>query len=1263
MNMAIPIRVLILEDNPSDAELMVNALMHAGMALEWTRVETESELTARLSPEPDLILSDFNLPQFNGFKALALVRGRGLDVPFILVSGTIGEDIAVQAMHGGADDYLLKDRMVRLGQAAIQAIDRKRMRDEMRRAGEALHDSEERFRAAFEQAGVGMALRGIDPHDSRWLRVNQKLCDILGYTQEELLQLTAIDTTPPEDRDLAVEYNEKLLNGEIKSYCREKRYMRKDGRIIWANVTLTAVSGADGRLSHIISVIEDITGRKEAEEKVRRLSRVRAVLSGTNAAIVRVRNSQELFEAACRIAVEQGQLGAAWIGSLDHATLDITPVAWAGEGAEEMGAIKSTARDAPPHGQGAVSRAVRERRAIFNNDLSRQSFVGPRRDAALKRGFRSMIALPLCEGDSVVGTFTLYAIESEFFDDDEIALLTELASNVSYALEHLARQHQIDKLSRIRTFTSAINAAIVRSANRQELFEETCRIAVEYGGFGIAWIGKFDPATLEVTPAAWAGVGPEQFTRVTTARPDVSEGQGARGQAIRERRPVFINDITANPHWGGQRWEEAIRRGYRSQIGLPLMIGDNVFGCLTMYARELNFFSADEVALLTELTGNISFALEHMARQKKIEKLSRIRSVLGEINAAIVRIRDRQELFKEACRIVAEAGRFPFAWLGLVDPEAQYVTPVAWAGAERGFLDSMQARRSLRRDPSRQPDPVARAVWGKKPLIVNDVQNDPRILCKEEHHERNINSVAILPLLVSDDVAGVLVLHAGEIGFFDDDEMKLINELAGDIGFALQTIEKQEKLDYLSYYDTLTGLPNRALFIDRASQQMRTRSGESLMVAMILLNLERFRNINEMLGRHGGDDLLKLAAQRLENAFHGKDLLVRFGADGFGVVIRGIRDAAAAAHALQDQVLGCFREPFKVNGNELRVAAKAGIAVFPGDGADADTLFNNAEAALKQAKQSGEHYLFYAPDMNARAAQVLSLETRLREATEAQQFVLHYQPKINLASGAICGLEALIRWQEPGAGLVAPGTFIQLLEETGLILEVGKWALARALTDRREWMARGCTVPRIAVNVSAIQLQQKNFSDVVINVVREQGNNPDALELEVTESLLMKDIQASIRKLSILRGLGIHIAMDDFGTGYSSLSYIAQLPIHSLKIDRSFINGMIANPQDMSIVTIIIALAHSLHLKVVAEGVETNAQAQSLLLLKCDEAQGYFFSKPLPPDQIEALLRKKPRQTQDYRAKPADKARPAPSPKKAKTGPKQQGAKRATRRF
>jgi diguanylate cyclase (GGDEF)-like protein/PAS domain S-box-containing protein len=626
---------------------------------------------------------------------------------------------------------------------------------------------------------------------------------------------------------------------------------------------------------------------------------------------------------------------------------------------------------------------------------------------------------------------------------------------------------------------------------------------------------------------------------------------------------------------------------------------------------------------------------ERKIQEQRIARLSRIHAVLSGINSAIVRIRDRQEILEEACRIAQEHGRFTLSWIGMLDEAGQTIRPIAKAGREDGYLQKLD----LGIDPKTTASLslAAEAVAHRKPVVCNDIETDGRMRpWRAAALERGYRSVVQLPLLMEERAVGVLALYSPEPGFFDDEEMKLLVELASDIGFALQTIEKQERLDYLSYYDTLTGLPNRALFIDRAGQQMRARGGEPLMVAMILLNIERFRYINESFGHRGGDELLKLIARRLEGAFRGKDYLARIGADGFGLVLRGVRDAAAVAHVVENQLLACFQEPYSLNGKELRVAAKTGIALFPADGGDADTLFKNAEAALKKARDSGERHLFYAADMNARVAHALSMETRLRKAVEEQQFVLHFQPKIDLAADSICGLEALLRWNDPETGLVPPSQFIPLLEETGLILEVGRWAVRHALSQRLAWHIKGLRPPRVAVNVSASQLRQGDFVRVIRDSLEAAGAGPRGLDIEITESMVMKDIDNNIAKLRALREMAVDIAIDDFGTGYSSLSYAARLPINALKIDRSFINGMAAHPHDMAIVTTIIALARSLNLRVVAEGVENAEQSRLLSLVKCDEAQGFLFSKPLPAADIEPLLRALvPEEAQGQRSPPA----------------------------
>jgi diguanylate cyclase (GGDEF)-like protein len=410
------------------------------------------------------------------------------------------------------------------------------------------------------------------------------------------------------------------------------------------------------------------------------------------------------------------------------------------------------------------------------------------------------------------------------------------------------------------------------------------------------------------------------------------------------------------------------------------------------------------------------------------------------------------------------------------------------------------------------------------------------------------------------------------------------------------------------------------LFLDRVGQQLRARGRGKQTLGLLVLDVERFRMVNETLGRHGGDELLRAVAQRLKEICTDDDALARIGPNTFAVALRDSVDANDIAHEIEDRFLGCFRDPYAVFGTELRIAAKVGIALFPDDGKNTDTLFRNAEAALKQAKDSGSRYLYYSAEMNAQAARALSLETRLRKAVDAREFVLFYQPKVRLSDSRPCGLEALIRWRNPESGLIPPADFIPILEETGLIVEVGYWALAQALEDFRAWTARGVNVPRVAVNVSARQLQRDDFMNTVIDLVESPGATPEALELEITESLIMRNIERSHRALSILRGIGVHVAMDDFGTGYSSLSYLARLPVDKIKIDRSFISGMTGNALDRTVVSTIITLAHSFGFPVVAEGVETVAQAQALHDLRCDEAQGYLFSPPIPAGEVVELL-------------------------------------------
>jgi diguanylate cyclase (GGDEF)-like protein len=597
---------------------------------------------------------------------------------------------------------------------------------------------------------------------------------------------------------------------------------------------------------------------------------------------------------------------------------------------------------------------------------------------------------------------------------------------------------------------------------------------------------------------------------------------------------------------------------------------------------------------------------EHM-----VIRLNRVYAVLSGINTLIVRVSDRDELFKEACRVAVNAGGFRMAMIAIVDRGTMALTPIASAGKDEALMDAIK---SILSSPEDAPKTMgARAIREKRAVVSNDSENDPQVVFNTKYADSGVFSMAVLPLMAANEAVGVLALYASEIGFFQEEELKLLTELAGDIAFAMDHLDKQERLNYLAYYDVLTGLANRSLFLERVAQYTRSAAIDGHQLALFLLDLERFRNINDSLGRSVGDELLRQVVQWLTHHAAGDvNLLARVGPDHFAVVMPVVKSDGNLARLLQKWIENFLKHSFRLNDAPFRISLKLGVALFPDDGTDADTLFKHAEAALKKAKASGERYLFFTQTMTHAGADKLALENQLRAALDNAEFELYYQPKVNLVSGKMTSAEALIRWNDPRTGLVPPGQFIPILEETGLIHEVGRWALRQAIKDYLGWRAAGLPVVRIAVNVSPLQLRDRGFIDEVRQAISIDAHAAAGLELEITESLIMENVQHSIASLRALRGMGISIAIDDFGTGFSSLSYLSKFPVDTLKIDRAFVIEMTESAQGLALVSTIINLAHALKLKVVAEGVETEAQAGLLRGLDCDEMQGYLFSKPVP---------------------------------------------------
>jgi diguanylate cyclase (GGDEF)-like protein len=452
--------------------------------------------------------------------------------------------------------------------------------------------------------------------------------------------------------------------------------------------------------------------------------------------------------------------------------------------------------------------------------------------------------------------------------------------------------------------------------------------------------------------------------------------------------------------------------------------------------------------------------------------------------------------------------------------------------------------------------------------------------------------------------------------------------LERSIRYAIERKRTEERIYHMAFYDSLTNLPNRILFQDRLRLAIANAERYKHMSAVLFLDIDNFKRINDTFGHFLGDRLLKEVAGRLSSIMRkcdsvtrdAPDLFARLGGDEFTVllnVINDLEDAARVATRIKETI----SMPFNLDGYEIFITSSIGIAIYPLDGEEIDSLLKNADAAMYHAKGHGKNnYQYYKQDMNATALERLTLENDLRKALERKEFLLYYQPLVDVHTGVITGLEALIRWQHPERGIVAPSEFIPLAEETGLILPISKWVLNTACEQSKTWQAKGHKPIPVAVNLSSQQFEQKDFIKTLSGILNDSGVRPRDLILEITESTILQNTKTAFASLHALTEMGLLLVIDDFGTGYSSLGYLKRFPIHAIKIDRSFVKEISTGSDNAAIAVAIISMAHSLRLKVVAEGVESEEQLAFLCSQRCDEAQGYLFSHPLPPGEISKLL-------------------------------------------
>lgn len=637
--------------------------------------------------------------------------------------------------------------------------------------------------------------------------------------------------------------------------------------------------------------------------------------------------------------------------------------------------------------------------------------------------------------------------------------------------------------------------------------------------------------------------------------------------------------------------------------------------------KECNDVLAEQNQLLEQaVRGRNEEITERKRAETQIIRLNRLYGIVSGINAAIVRTRNRQELFTEACHIAVEHGQFRMAWIGSVDSKGTGLSPLAWSGFDEGYFDKIT--QAIRNNKADTLVLAVRALQEKTPVVCNDIDSDPQFAhWRIDALQRGYRSMGAFPLMGDSQPVGLFVLYAPELNFFDVEEIKLLTELTANISYALEYLKKEEKLNYLAYHDVLTGLPGRTLFHDRLVQAVTNAHRHGDKLGVLFIDLDHFKNINDSLGHYVGDMLLKQVAALFTACMREDDTVARLGGDEFVVILASMA-SEDEAWMVSQKILKLMTEPFTIEAHELFVTCSIGIALYPKDGDDAKTLLQSADGALYLAKNKGRNNAqFCTAEMNAKALERLTLESELRQAINRQEFLLHYQPRVDMVSGEITGMEALVRWQHPVQGLLYPTKFIPVAEESGLIVPLGEWVLRTACEQNKAWQLAGLKPVSIAVNLSARQFKQQDLVELVSSILQETELDPSYLELELTESMVMQNVEAAIATLTQFKAIGVKLSIDDFGIGYSSLNYLKHFPIGFLKIDQSFVRDITTNRDDAIIAKIIISMAHDLGLKVIAEGVETEEQKSFLCSHRCDEMQGYFFSMPLPAEEFETLLK------------------------------------------
>jgi diguanylate cyclase (GGDEF)-like protein/PAS domain S-box-containing protein len=1071
--------VLTIEDSAEDAALLIEELRRGGYDPAYERVETADAMNAALDRQAwDIVLADYRMPHFNGVAALILLRERGLDIPFIFVSGMIGEDAAVAAMKAGANDYIIKGNTKRLLPSVERELRESEIRQNAKHAQEQLRQSEERFRQLAENINQVFFMTNADA--TSMIYISPAYENIWGLSRQSLYDdpLSWLDSLYPEDRSRV----EKLLREDVEHFQAEYRVIRPDGtvRSIWARTF--PVRDEKGGVYRLAGTAEDITERKLAvEEAQSSQERIRLLLDSTAEAIYGVD-----LQGRCTFS---NQACLRLLGYTTEADLI---------GKNMHALVHHTKQDGAPY----PLEECKIYEAFFTGQGAHVT------DELFWRSDRSPFpaeywSYPVYKDKVLIGSVVT------FLDITE----RRLAEQNLQRSEERFRQMAENIAEVFWLGNQDLSQILYISAGYEKIWGRTCQSLYENPLSWIEAICPDDRARIETVVGVSLESGYDEEYRII--RPDGSI------RWIRDRA------FPVKDHTG---------RLYR----------------VTGIAEDITQRKLAVEALRTS-----------EERFRRYFELGLIGMAVTAPNKSCIEVNDHLcELFGYSRKELLQ-----MTWDDLTHPDDLAVDVAQFNQVLAGENDGYLADKRF-------------------------VRKDGRII---------YTTIAVKCIRRADR----------SVDFF----LALVEDIT-------ERKQAEETIQHMAFYDLLTDLPNRNNLIDRLRNAIRADHDAGLPMALMLIDLDRFKEINDTLGYHRGDQLLKEVGARLKNAMSEPDVVAHLGGDLFSVLLPKLAKVDDVNRVIR-KIQEVLQPPFAIEGFPIAVEASVGIALYPEHGKTPEELLQRADVARDAAKGSAGGHSFYLPALDRHNPQRLALMGELRQAIEEDQLLLHYQPKIGLKSRKVVGAEALVRWRHPRHGMVPPDQFIGPAEQTGLIHPLTRWVLQAAMRQCGAWRRAGIGIV-VSANLSARNLLDSKLPDTVAELLRTSGVTADCVQFEITESAIMADPVHAQETLVKLHEIGIRFSIDDFGIGYSSLSYLQKLPVDQIKVDKSFVIHMTKNKGDAKIVRSTIDLAHNLGLEVVAEGVETIEILDRLEEMNCDIAQGYYFSKPLPAEELTRWLMESP---------------------------------------